>query len=375
MEDYKYLYDYIFQTYNFKDAVLMNVLIPTVFNKALKVSDNCKSLHAEGVINEELIKYIKGFYDYLLKNNTIEELKPDLERSSFVDTISSFIVEHYMNNEELRYNLIEDNIRYNPIATSLNGSLNLLLRSLSRFNKENQSELAAILDIVQKGLVLAKCVLDLIAGGFEIEAFAIWRTLYELTAILKVLIENRKTVLPAYLRHMDYSLAFRELYFSKEQINEIFIEIKNRMAALDLKSKDMKRFIEYGWISSLPDFKSAEPEYRFNFREGIERAAGLEGEHLWFELASELAHSSPLLIYSNKSYFRDVSMHNLYSSSLRLISLYRSLYDQTQTSEESTRFSSLLSHYISELKFFYERISKDLAKEQSPIKPKKSQSY
>ena len=371
-KDLKYAADAATKELSADDSKLVEILIPYVYKKALKISKKIETYHVHSETNDHLTRYIVGFYDFLLKGNTREEIAESFKNVTYVELISSYIVEHYMNNEELRYEVIEDDLRYDPIATSLNGVLNLLLRGVNSFERDN-IRLNAIVDIVRKGLVLSKCVLDLIVGGFEIEAFATWRTLYELSAILTVLVENEGAVIDSYLRHMDYSLAYRKFYYTKEQIDAIFVEIKDQMETLGLKSKDMKRFIEYGWIKDLPDFGKVDPDYRFNFREGIERAAKLEDEHLWFELASELAHSSPLLIYSNKSYFRNITMHNIYATSLRIIDLYQRVYRKYRSPEDVTRFESLMQHYVGELNYFYTQVKNNISKENNPLKPTPTQ--
>ena len=82
--------------------------------------------------------------------------------------------------------------------------------------------------------------------------------------------------------------------------NFTIYEIKEGMKDNDLKSKDMKRFIEYGWLSAIPDVKLGRiPDFKFNFRDGVERCANLRQYSKVYEMSSEIAHSSPLLIYSS----------------------------------------------------------------------------
>ena len=43
--------------------------------------------------------------------------------------------------------------------------------------------------------------------------------------------------------------------------------------------------------------------FKLNFRDGLERLAGLSNYAKRYEISSEILHSTPLLIYSNKEYF------------------------------------------------------------------------
>ena len=48
-----------------------------------------------------------------------------------------------------------------------------------------------------------------------------------------------------YLKHMNYGLAFNDTMPDKEKQNEIFYAMKDEMRARDLKSKDIKKYIEH----------------------------------------------------------------------------------------------------------------------------------
>jgi hypothetical protein len=119
---------------------------------------------------------------------------------------------------------------------------------------------------------------------------------------LLVLTKYGKPVIDKYLLHMNYAMAFRGLAGDKEKTDAIFTQIKGEMRTFDLKSKDMKRFIEYGWLLKVSALDKAEP-VKLNFRDGLEKTAGLKRYAPIYEMSSEIAHSSPLLIYSRREYF------------------------------------------------------------------------
>ena len=65
---------------------------------------------------------------------------------------------------------------------------------------------------------------------------------------------------------MRYGLAFRDTIADKEQQTKIFNSMKEEMKKYDLKSKDIKKFIEYGWLYSVPSLKDY-PNFKLNFRD------------------------------------------------------------------------------------------------------------
>ena len=81
----------------------------------------------------------------------------------------------------------------------------------------------------------------------------------------------------------------------------------------DLKSKDMKKYIEYGWLYAIKDIEKKEG-FKLNFRNGLELAASLDSYSQDYEMSSEVAHSSPLLIYSNKIFFKNVTILRSYKN-------------------------------------------------------------
>ena len=72
--------------------------------------------------------------------------------------------------------------------------------------------------------------------------------------------------------------------------------IKDNMRSMGLKSKDMKRYIEYGWLFAIPGIAES-PEFKLNFRDGVERAASLtQPRGLLHRAASAERHGSCHLV-------------------------------------------------------------------------------
>ena len=290
------------------------------------------------IVNEHL------FYMATHPERVPEELSKDEGYASF---LASVALDKYYTNEHLAYRVQNLTSRYSPSMSTLDLYLNFVLGVLSRYQK-GDPEKTLIVDVMNKGFQMAKCVASLLMEGFETEAFSTWRTLHENECILSVLVKYGPDVVEAYLRHIRYGVAFRGGLATKEETDATFVDIKERMKSVDLKSKDMKRFIEYGWLLGVPDVMKI-PDFKFNFRDGVERVAGLTNYSKIYEMASEIAHSSPILIYSRKNYFFYIAMLNLYESFFRLEKFFTSLYMATAGKEEKEAYSKMRNLYYGEL--------------------------
>ena len=96
----------------------------------------------------------------------------------------------------------------------------------------------------------------------------------------------------------------------------------------------------------------------FNFRDGVERCAGLRDYSKVYEMSSEIAHSSPLLIYSRKNYFYLVTLLNLYESFFRLEKIFSSLYLSTANENDRNQYLAMRKLYFGELLACYDLLKK-----------------
>ena len=74
------------------------------------------------------------------------------------------------------------------------------------------------------------------------------------------------------------------------------------MKDLKLKSKDTKRFIEYGWLLAHNDFDLY--IHKFNFRDGVQTLAGLNHKRDIYQIASEVTIVRHLLYLLNDITFK-----------------------------------------------------------------------
>ena len=294
-----------------------------------------------------LILYIVNEHGYYLDIHPDAAQEAVIKDEKYMQMIVSIALDKYYTNEHLSYKSKTILSRFSPGISTLNTYLNFVLGVLGRYSR-NQPNETLIVDIMSKGFSMARAISDLLVSGFETEAFSTWRTLHEAECILLVLTKYGKPLIDKYLLHMNYAMAFRGLAGDKEKTDAIFTQIKGEMRTFDLKSKDMKRFIEYGWLLKVSALDKAEP-VKLNFRDGLEKTAGLKRYAPIYEMSSEIAHSSPLLIYSRREYFMHLALVNVYESFFRLEKIFAEIYVRSISESEKQRFLLMRKIYYSQL--------------------------
>lgn len=294
-----------------------------------------------------LILYIVNEHGYYLDIHPDAAQEAVIKDEKYMQMIVSIALDKYYTNEHLSYKSKTILSRFSPGISTLNTYLNFVLGVLGRYSR-NQPNETLIVDIMSKGFSMARAISDLLVSGFETEAFSTWRTLHEAECILLVLTKYGKPLIDKYLLHMNYAMAFRGLARDKEKTDAIFTQIKGEMRTFDLKSKDMKRFIEYGWLLKVSALDKAEP-VKLNFRDGLEKTAGLKRYAPIYEMSSEIAHSSPLLIYSRREYFMHLALVNVYESFFRLEKIFAEIYVRSISESEKQRFLLMRKIYYSQL--------------------------
>lgn len=294
---------------------------------------------------------------YLLTHQNIKE-KDLIDDEKYEQLILSIGLDKYYTNEHLSYKNSSFSNRFQPEISTISLYINFILGMLSRY-KQGEPKQTLIVDILQKGFSMAQCIVSLLIGGFETEAFSTWRTLHENECILLTLVRYGQNVINEYLKHMNYAVCFRGGMPTKEDTDRVFFQIKEEMKAHDLKSKDMKRFIEYGWLYAIPEIEQEEG-FKLNFRDGVERAAKLRDYSKVYEMSSEIAHSSPLLIYSRKDYFYLITLLNLYESFFRIEKVFSTLYISTVSKIEQESYLKMQKLYKNELLAAYHLLQRKL---------------
>ena len=283
----------------------------------------------------ELLLYCVGEYYYSISHLNAEELARFKANEEYPSSMASVAADKYLSLSI--FNHVEKKLsnRFIPSASSLNIYLNFMLNIVKGY-KKNDPQSSLISDLLMKSLTISRCILENLLSGYETEAFSSWRTLHECECTLILLDKYGAPLINKYLRHMNFGLAFNDTIPDKEQQDKIFYEMKEEMRGYGLKSKDIRKYIEYGWL--YPIVKEDDDSFKLNFRDGLQKLAGLSSYSKRYEISSEIIHSTPLLIYSNKEYFYYMTLLSLYESFFRLEKVFVSLFSKRVSPEQMNQY-------------------------------------
>lgn len=301
----------------------------------------------------DIVYYCLGEYTYTLQNVSPEQRQVMENDPRYITSIASVASDKYISLS--MFNHVEKKLanKFIPPVSSLNLYLNFMLNILHSYNK-NDPKSTLITDLLIKSVSISRCILGLLIDGYETEAFSSWRTLHECECTLLLLEKYGDPLINRYLIHMQYGIVFKKEDLSNEHGNKIFADMKEEMRLLDLKSKDIKKYIEYGWLYEIPGVKE-DSEFKLNFRDGLERLCGLSAYSSRYEMSSEIIHSTPMLIYSNKEYFYFITLLSLYESFFRLEKVFVSLFSKRVSKEQMDKYIEMRNVYYSQLVNIHKR--------------------
>ena len=333
--------DYLYDIYSF------------TFDGLENISKNKEAGLSFEINNDDLINYLLGEYIYSTRVLSDDQIQEFVLNEKIKETMCSVIADKYVSLSIYNHSESRLTNKYFPPVSSLELYLNLMLNIVNKLQIKDQNN-ALLIDFLNKTLSIARCILNQLCDGYETEAFALWRTLHECECVLILLDKYKDTLLPTYVKHMKYGLIFRQGETDNEVNNKIFAQLKEEMKAHDLKSKDMKKFIEYGWLLAIPDIDKFE-NFKLNFRDGVETLAGLHVYSDIYMTSSEILHGSPMLIYSNKTYFHMLTLINLYESFFRIESVFESLFFPKIHEEAKKKYLDMKKLYFSHLLSIHKR--------------------
>ena len=318
-----------------------------------ELSGNKQIDNVNGINQLDLISYCLGEYIYLVRGMTPEQKEKFLKDDTSISYAASIVADKYLS--LYLYNFQEKKImnKYLPPISTLNLYLNFMINILNNY-QQNEPDKTLIRDLLARSTSIARCILSLLVDGYVTEAYATWRTLHECECTLVLLEKYGEPLIARYLRHMQYGIAYKNMINDKEKTDAIFVEIKEGMASHGLKSKDMKKYIEYGWLYGIKEF-SEDPTYKLNFKDGLERISGVDGYGEAYNLSSEIVHATPMLIYPNKDYFYYLTLLSLYEAFFRLESSFVKLFSPHISKEQAEGYVSMRQIYYSHLMNIYRR--------------------
>lgn len=295
----------------------------------------------------EVIFYLIGEFIYSTRGLDQEGIDSFIKNENFKESIANVVADKYISLSI--YNHPEQKLtnKFFPPISSMELYVNLMHNIVNNYPLKDGTNMIVV-DLLNKTLSIARCILKLLCEGYETEAFAMWRTLHECECVLILLDKYKKEAIPAYVKHMQYSIIYRNPDESNPVNQQLFEQLKKEMREIDLKSKDTKKYIEYGWILSIPGHENVE-NIKLNFRDGVETLAGLHQYSQVYMTSSEILHGSPMLIYSNKQYFHYLTLLNLYESFFRIAQVFESLFFPQINEDAKSRYLEMKKLYFSQL--------------------------
>ena len=280
--------------------------IQSIMVKNLSVYDICVYICEEHIFN---LQFVKKEDIENLENN------PDYIKELVYLVYDKLIFNDYDN-------LIGKSLRskYSVEISSLNMFINRLFTLFYSLKIETTKD-KLLMDIFTKCLLLIKSTLNQLTSGLETEAMSSWRTLHELECVLKVIYNSNEEVSKAYFRHLEYGSYHRNEITDEAKIAEIEENMKKDMEALQVSKSNKEKFINYGWLHWVSKTINDE-SIKFNFLGGLQKLAGLTSYRKWYEIASDVTHSTPLLVYANKQYLYNATIVITYESFFRIETLF-----------------------------------------------------
>ena len=332
--------DYIFDVYE-------------MANEVIELLDKqTTQIEVKEVNQFDLLLYCVGEYHYSVSNLKPEDVERFKQNEDYQSTMASVVADKYLSLSI--FNHVEKKLanRFLPPASSLNMYINFMLNIVKGY-KKNDPQSTLISDLLMKSLTISRCILENLLSGYETEAFSSWRTLHECECTLILLDKYGEPLINNYLKHMNFGLALNNAITDKAKQDEIFYSMKDEMREYGLKSKDIRKYIEYGWLYQIVD--KEDETFKLNFRDGLEKLAGLSQYAKRYEISSEIIHSTPLLIYSNKEYFYYMTLLSLYESFFRLEKVFVSLFSKRVSPEQMKQYAEMRKVYYSQLVVIHQR--------------------
>ena len=294
----------------------------------------------------DLLFYCLGEYYYSVVSLSEEDVEKFKQNEDFPSSMASVAADKYLSLSIFNHTERKLANRFLPPASSLNMYINFMLNIVKGY-KKNDPQSTLISDLLMKSLTISRCILENLLEGYETEAFSSWRTLHECECTLILLDKYGEPLINNYLKHMNFGFAFNNNIKDKAKQDEIFNGMKEEMRARGLKSKDIRKYIEYGWLYLI--VPEDDETFKLNFRDGLEKLAGLSAYSKRYEISSEIIHSTPLLIYSNKEYFYYMTLLSLYESFFRLEKVFVSLFSRRVSEQQMAQYMEMRKVYYSQL--------------------------
>lgn len=289
-----------------------------IYFKSIEKIEKEKNFFSEQEKAEEFISEFATILDF-----TFGEYRfaPDLS----VEELASKVTFRYnmLNDVDIYNEIFTENTNYfDPVISTIR-SMEVFLYKINKPLAKKKPNLTLIMDICDTIFKKIAGFCKMMNFGLYTDAFVSWRTLHESECILALLVNGGENIRQAYVEHIAYNNQLRnQENYTKEELDMRFEKMKEVMKSHGLKSKDMKKFIEYGWIYNHPDFDSNDKSFKLNFRDGVERLAKLRRYSSIYEASSEITHSSSTFFYADDNECKQLALGLTYESFRRIVLVY-----------------------------------------------------
>lgn len=300
------LFEVFWSTYGDK----INLNKPFIKKVFLAVDIKYKKIISDSSISDALLKNV-GIYDmvnYICAEHKfhLSIIKPELrakveEDEKYFNQLVSICFDKLIINEFRSVDSRAVISKYSVETSVLEMFINRMFVVLGQVKLNPESAKQKLqADIFGKCFMLIKSTLNQLCEGLETEAMSSWRTFHELLCVLCVITKGNEDVSKAYFRHLTYGAYNRGEITDEEEVKRILENMEKDMLALEVKKANKEKFINYGWIHWA--FKRYnEEEVKMNFLGGLQKVADLTKYKKYYEIASDVTHSTPLLVYANKT--------------------------------------------------------------------------
>ena len=266
----------------------------------------------DGARLDEIVSYI--YYYHLFHTSHLpEELTKKLEsdekyREMLVRDVAVYIVI----NEHLNVEKISNTSEYSPEIAAYNMACSYSLYILGSF-KGTDRRMNGMNNLFKKAMVTIKSVIHLLAAGNSCDAVILWRHLHELECVLIVLCTKGEDLFFRYIKHMEY--------FDMEgnpRAEELQQRLSEECKAFGVKERNA--FINYGWLEYVDGFREGfGKEYRLNFKDGLQKIAGLSARHAAYASASKILHPSAWVVTIRDDKFYKFTVFELFRSLINIV--------------------------------------------------------
>ena len=266
----------------------------------------------DGARLDEIVSYIFYYHIFHTSHFPPEIVKKAESDPAYREVLVRDVAVYIVINEHLNVEKRSNTSEYSPEIAAYNMACSFSLYALGSI-KGTDRRMNGMNNLFKKSLVTIKSVVGLLAAGNSCDAVILWRHLHELECVLAVLGKGDDELFFRYVKHMEY-LNME----GNPHADELNARLSEECKAFGVKERNA--FVNYGWLLHVPGFREGMgKEYRLNFKEGLQKAAGLTERHAAYASASKILHPSAWVVAIRDDKFYKFTVFELYKSLVGIV--------------------------------------------------------